>query len=91
VKGCSVPCELLILDMLVPHGWGRPDSVRALTHGTVGLYEGVGQRLPEFEMPVREEALYLGTDIAALETPELPRYGDLVRGRLKLHGGLDRL
>lgn len=85
VKGCSVPCELLIIDMLVPHGWSSPSSVRALTHGTVALYEGVGQRLPEFEMPVREEALYLGTDIGALETPEVPRYCDLVRDRLKVH------
>ena len=86
VKGCSVPCELMIVDMLVPQGWTSPDSVRALTHGTVALYEGVGQRLAEFEMPVKEEALHLGTDIAALETPEVPRYCDLVRGRVKAHG-----
>jgi hypothetical protein len=85
VKGCSVPCELMIVDMLLPRGWTRPDSVRALTHGTVALYEGVGQRLPEFEMPVKEEAVYLGTDIGALEIPEIPQYGDLVRSRLKAH------
>ena len=81
-----MPCEVTIVDVLVPRGWTNPASVRTSTHGSVSLYEGVAVRIPDFELPIREDALYLGSDIRKLETPEIPRYRELVRERLGAHG-----
>ena len=77
--GISIPREVTFVDVLVPVGWCDSGTVRASRHGHINMYEGVPQRIPEFELPMSETAVHLGTDLGVLDIPEVPRYPEVVR------------
>lgn len=81
-RGIGVPSEVCVVDMLVPRGLTNPSTVRTSTHGNVSMYESIFSRVPEFEMPVKEQAVYLGTSLRAMETPDVPRYVEMVKSVL---------
>ena len=79
MKFVELPTESLILDVLVPHGWTNPATVRTTTHGNPALFESLLGRLAEFEMPIKEKAEHLGTDLQSLATADLPTYPKMVQ------------
>ncbi len=81
-KTITVPSEVLVLDLLVPRGWTNPSSVHTSTHGNPAILESLMQRVPEFEMPVKETAVYAGTDLRAFESSDVPRYPEMLRSVL---------
>jgi hypothetical protein len=82
MKMVSIPTEVLLLDLIVPRGWTDPAMVRTSTHGNPFLMESLPKRVPDFELPVKEVAEYLGSDLGLLETPDVPRYPEMVRSVL---------
>src|SRR5262249_35114153 len=62
MKLIDTPTETLILDVLTPHGWTDPTTLQTSTHGNLAIWESLPKRVPEFELPVKEKAVYLGTD-----------------------------
>ncbi len=89
-KGVGVPCEIMLVDMLVPKGWTKPASIRASTHGNVSMYEAVAPRIPEFELPTYEQAQHLGTNWRDLACPEMPRYPEILEHTLGELGWAER-
>jgi hypothetical protein len=85
-KTVTVPSEVLHLDLMVPRGWTNPTTVRTSTHGNPALLESLMQRVPDFEMPVKEAAVYSGNDLRALESPDVARYPEMVRTVLEQLG-----
>jgi hypothetical protein len=73
---------VLVLDLLVPQGWTDQTTVRTSTHGYPGMLESLIQRLPDFDLPFTENATYLGTEIDALDSPDVPRYPEMMRSVL---------
>lgn len=85
-KTVTIPSEALVLDLLVPRGWTHTGSVRTSTHGNPAILESLMQRIPEFELPVKETAVYLGTDLRAAQTPDVARYPEMVGSVLETMG-----
>lgn len=83
VKSVSMPSEMLVLDFLIPRGWTDPVSVRTSTHGYPGIVESLAQRLPDFAMPITEHGEYLGSDLGALDLPQIPRHAEMTRSILE--------
>lgn len=85
-KTVTIPSEVLVLDLLVPRGWTNPATVRTSTHGNPAIMESLMQRVPEFEMPVKETAVYAGTDLRAFASADVPRYPEMMRSVLEQLG-----
>lgn len=82
----SVPCETLIIDLLVERGFADPSRASMHTHGNPSNVDGAMTRAEALRMPMREAARYLGTALDALHTPEVPRCPDLLRNVLECQG-----
>jgi hypothetical protein len=48
------------------------------THGELTTLENLVRQVPNLELPIKETPQYLGTDLAALNTPALPRYAEMM-------------
>lgn len=81
-----LPVELLVCDLLVPHGWVDPMSARAAVCGNLTDVEKACPNNEDDRMPMQEEAVYLGTDLNALQTPDVPRYPEMIRHVLQKQG-----
>lgn len=82
----AVPAEVLLLTMLVPKGLCDPKTLGVTTHGNPTLLESLRDRIPEFALPVKETAEYIGTSLKTLETTDVPRYPQMVESVLKGFG-----
>lgn len=76
-KLVTIPLESLVLDLLVPRGMVDPATVQVSVRGNPGAIQSVfGARSV---LPVKEVSAYLGADLSALRTPEVPRYPEMAR------------
>lgn len=80
------PSEVLIHDVLVRRDICPPSSPRVeIIHDISGRTLGELHREHE-RLPMRESVVYLGRDLDALETEEVPRYPEMVRTALAKAG-----
>lgn len=86
VKTIAMPAEVQLIDLLVPVGWTNPATARASTHGYPGIVEDLARRWPDFELPFKETVSHLGSNLDALNAPEIPRYADMTRSALERLG-----
>jgi hypothetical protein len=82
----SVPCETLLIDLLVQRGWSTPEEVAVGTYGNPSNVESAMTGSEQYLMPARETAAYLGTSLDALHAPEVARCPALIGHVLKRNG-----
>lgn len=81
-----VPCETLVLDMLVPQGYVKPESLSVSTYGNVSDRDAPKHSIESLEMPFRENAECIGTDLDDLRDSSLPVLSKVIRATLKQEG-----
>lgn len=74
----SLPVEVYVQDLLVPRGWADPASVSMATYANPANVEAAYERDEEDRLPVKDSAAYLGMDLGALGTPDVPRYSEML-------------
>lgn len=79
----SVPCEVLLIDVLVPRAWIDPGTSRISVHGNLADMHSVYVDTETFTLPAKEQYQLLGSDLQAMHTPDVPRCPELVRNVLK--------
>lgn len=77
-KVALVPAELLVMDLLVEKGRSNPATFSVSTHGDLRVLESLIREVPNLKLPISEAPQQLGTDLAAMNTPSLPRYAEMV-------------
>ncbi|CAG0983451.1 hypothetical protein PHYC_01892 [Phycisphaerales bacterium] len=82
----SVPCETLIIDLLVPRGASQSAGVRVRTFGNPSNVDSAMTQSDEYLVPTRETGSYLGTSLDALQAAEVARCPSLVRHVLRRNG-----
>ncbi len=85
----TVPCETLLIDLLVQRGWSDPDGVAVGTFGNPSNVESAMTGSAKYLMPARETGSYLGTSLEALHAPEVARCPALI-GHVLARNGWDR-
>ena len=75
-----IPCEVLVLDVLVKEGTFGPMTPVAVAYGDL-LNMLPGRRRPHARdrLPFDDPVVYLGTGPAVLHTPEVPRYPEIAQ------------
>lgn len=75
----TTPCELLVIDLLIPRGWADLSvGPRASTFGNAMRADDALTRDPKYELPIKESAVYLGTDMDALHETSIPSCPEMV-------------
>ncbi|MGD8453390.1 MAG: hypothetical protein PVJ57_16380 [Phycisphaerae bacterium] len=75
----TMPCEELVMDLLVPHGVYDPSLVKTHTYGYSLLPDRAMRSELAYAMPSQETVTYLGTPLDALHDPVVPRCPEMVR------------
>lgn len=74
-----MPAELMIVDLLVPRGWGDLSTLTMTLHGDPTDLESMFTDPDPYRLPSRDTAQHLGIDLAAMHDPSLPRCTALVK------------
>ena len=79
---CLTPAEYMIADLLIPTGWADPGSVKAWITPESG-YSGIPAESPVlYRLPFEGRPVYLGNQIASLQTHLYPQYPEMVLSEL---------
>lgn len=81
-----VPVSLQIGDLLVPRGRADPASVAVAVYGNLANVEKAFQFQAQDRLPISEEAVYLGAELSALQTPDVPNYPEMIEHVLNEQG-----
>lgn len=84
-----VPCETLVIDLLVERGRSDPHGVRVRTYANPSNVDSAMTRSDQFLMPTREAAQHLGCSIDALQAAEVAQCPAIVRHVLARNGWAD--
>ncbi len=84
-----VPCETLVIDLLVERGHSDPRSVRVRTHGNPSNVDSAMTRADQFLLPTRESGVHLGNSIDALQAPEVAQCPAIVTHVLQRNNWAD--
>lgn len=74
--GVRMPAETVVVDLLIPAGLSVPSTAAVEVH--CNLLDQAKFRRESDLLPIPEAVSHLGTDIALMRTPEVPRCPELV-------------
>ncbi|HYE62182.1 MAG TPA: hypothetical protein VD997_09310 [Phycisphaerales bacterium] len=81
---CLEPSEVLLLDLIIPHGWVNPSTTSVWVTPESSRYATAHHGLVPHRLPFEGSAEYLGTSLQSLRTTHMPRYHEMVTQQLDL-------
>jgi hypothetical protein len=83
---CRLPCEAMVLDLLVPVTWSDPGTMQVQTYGNLYQQDRGWNRNESDRMPVEESMVHLGQSLDRMQTPLIPRCPEMIASVLE-HAG----
>mgnify|MGYP007124442599 FL=1 len=77
------PSELLVVDLIIPHGWADPGNTDVWVTPESSRYATVNAGASPHRLPFEGAAEYLGSNFQSLRTPHAPGYDQMMAEQLE--------